>query len=585
MNMSFAHEQEGFGKVLSHNENEFPKCCSVPVSAGTTNFDFRGYIPGNGYYRNDIDHIEWETPPVENEGDCTFSFIIGTHVIPEFRPAYPYVTATLAVGETVSLPIPLAYPRYYQTAKDGVCLSFEPRRFTSATEAPHRFWNPEGVSGIYRLTVPGAMLTKGHPVKIRLTPDKTDMDVVAFAALSPRKDVLPLSLAALREETTRLQSDMVELKLSLAMLQAKVYPEMFPKYLKAERGMAVVEDTRHMHPPTLCKYDGDTILITYRRATDHLALDGAIYAVRSFDMGKTFTKPEKLFDLGSRDHRSTPLLQISSGDLVGTDYRAGAYYDAQGKYIAEELVHATQWGVWSEDIGKTWNFTDRPITVPGEKYAYCEMERPIIELPNGRLLLTAMYCKEYYGEGKGYLYAVGIWYSDDKGRSWEYLSSIEPHTGVAPPHEEGEPTIIRCNSGKLVTLMRSEAVMATDWDKKGNLLQSESYDNGKTWSKPHPTDMPSMSTPAHLTLLADGRLLVTHASRAYPASVYLTVSDDEGETWNTQSTKIVTQDLLNWDSTYPTTVQFSDGSLFTVWYGSRFGKFFIGTAKYGLEDL
>ncbi|MCL2665346.1 MAG: exo-alpha-sialidase, partial [Defluviitaleaceae bacterium] len=126
---------------------------------------------------------------------------------------------------------------------------------------------------------------------------------------------------------------------------------------------------------------------------------------------------------------------------------------------------------------------------------------------------------------------------------------------------------------------------STDWMKKGMLMQTESYDDGRTWTAQHPTDMPSLSTPAHLIKLADGRLMATHSSRQYPNSVYVTVSNDEGVTWQTRSTKTVCQDLVNFDSTYPTSVQFADGTLFTVWYGNRFGKFYIGYARYGPESL
>jgi len=586
-NRRFAHEQEGYGKCLSHNENESPRCCSKEVSVAAWNTDFRGSVPGTGVIQKDSEHIEWETSPAEWQDDCTFCFIMQTHVIPEFRPVYPYITATLAINDDVKIPVPLAKPTSYQTTRDGVCLYFEPRRFVSMAESQHRLWNPDGVSGIYRVTVPASMITKGKPVRLKLTLDESKMDIVAYAALSPRKDVLSLSLATLRNEVAQLQSDMVGLKMAFASLSARTYTELFPNYLKAERGVAIVEETWHMHPPTLCKYDGDNILLTYRRATDHLAADGACYAVRSFDKGKTFTGPELMFDLGRSDHRSTAVLQISNGDLVGGDYRVGAGYDDEGKFSSYNTVHAhSLWGVWSEDRGKTWHFTE-PLTAPsiGGRLPYIEAERPPIELPGGRLLLSGQYCTEYIDEDRLFQFALGVWYSDDKGRTWGLLGVTPPYTEVDFPHQEVEPTIIRCDSGKIVMLIRTGTYPVTDWEKKGMLMQSDSYDDGKTWSKLYPTEMPSMDTPAHLILLADGRLLATHAQRSHPGAIYVTTSSDEGVTWDTGRTKIVTQDLNNFDATYPTSVQFSDGSLLTVWYANRFGKFHIGTARYAVSDL
>jgi len=590
-NKRFLNEQEGFGRVLSHVGDEMPRCSSVPVSWGAWSSDFRGPIPNDGLTQKNTDRFEWETTPAQNQDDCTFCFIMNTLVYPEFRPAYPYVTATLEVDDTISIPVPMAYPRNFQTTKDGVCLYFEPRRFSSMAESYHRSWNPNGVSGIYRVTVPAAMITKGKPVKLKFSLDKTEADIVTFAALAPRSDVLALSLATLRDELTQVQNDVVELKLAYAMLAAKNYTELFPKYLKAERGVAVVEETGHILPPVPCLYDGDNILLTYRRGAEHVSPDGACWGVRSFDKGKTFTKPKKLFDLGNHDHRNTPLIQISNGDLVGADYRLPNGYDENGRF-SEQMVRSnpTLWGVWSEDRGETWHFTEKPITPEGTEFPLAEMERPAIELPNGRLLLAACYFKKMigerlYGDDEGPQHAMGVWCSDDRGRNWKFYGTTESYDGAQRPRIEGEPTIIRCLSGKLVMLIRSEFMPVTDWNNKGMLLQSDSFDEGRTWSKPRPTMMPSMSTPAHLTLLADGRLLATHSSRGYPCSIYLTVSDDEGETWKTDNTKIVTQDLVCYDATYPVSVQFSDGSLLTTWYNSRFGKSHIGTARYNYTDL
>lgn len=592
-NRRYANEQEGFGKVLSHSENDIPRCASDSTSFFPNIVDYRGLVPTvAGKYEwvkeahTSHRFIEWETPPAQNGEECTFCFIMNTLVVPEYRPAYPYVTATFSVDGKDVFAIPLGDARNYRIDAGQVALSFEPRRFTSMTEGHLRFIEPNGASGIYRLTLKAPLVTQGKPVKLKVALDETKLDVMTYVTLVPRRDVLALSLATLRDEVAQLQTDLVEFKLAHAMLAAKNYPELFPEMLQAETGIAVVQKTRHMHPPTLCKYDGDNILITFRLATDHLSLDGACYAVRSFDKGKTWTAPEEFFDLGNSDHRSTPLIQIENGDLVGTDYRAGVHYHKNGERLTtrETLDIPCMWGVWSSDRGKTWSFSEQPVLPEGVPYKFTEAERPPIELPGGRLLMTAMYCKDFANNSANY--AMGVWSSDDKGRSWQFLSTTETYDAL-PPFIVGEPTIIRCRSGKLVILMRSQPTgpLASDWPKKGMVVQCESYDEGKTWTKPHATDMPSMQTPVHLTLLSDGRLLATHASRGYPGSIYVTVSDDEGETWNTDNTKIVTQDLCNFDSTYPTSIQFSNGDIITTWYGNRFGRFYIAVARYGVDKL
>ena len=85
--------------------------------------------------------------------------------------------------------------------------------------------------------------------------------------------------------------------------------------------------------------------------------------------------------------------------------------------------------------------------------------------------------------------------------------------------------------------------------------------------------------------LADGRILCTHASRFYPGSIFTTTSRDEGRTWDTDNTKIVTMDIQNVDSCYPNSGQLLDGTILTTWYSNLFGKFYVTVLRYQPADL
>jgi Neuraminidase (sialidase) len=137
----------------------------------------------------------------------------------------------------------------------------------------------------------------------------------------------------------------------------------------------------------------------------------------------------------------------------------------------------------------------------------------------------------------------------------------------------------------MLTRTQSHYGGGENWPLRGSLVQSVSEDGGATWSEWHSTGMSSMSSPASLIRLHDGRLLCTHASRSHPRSIYLTLSEDGGRTWNTARTSVLTSDLTNLDSCYPTTVQRPDGSLVSTWYANRFGRFYVTAALYQLEDL
>jgi hypothetical protein len=285
-----------------------------------------------------------------------------------------------------------------------------------------------------------------------------------------------------------------------------------------------------------------------------------------------------MFDGDRVDHRAAPILELSCGDWIAVDYRAGGLYAEDGAYGIDRPRSATLWGAWSTDRGKTWSYSAQPLTVPGAAHLYAEAERPPIVLPSGRLLVGANYRPAKATETVNM--GLAIFSSDDNGRSWRVLSRAPMR-----PFVVGEPALLRTRSGKILLLSRSQEFMAGRAEATGSLMQSVSLDDGKTWSELRDAGMSSMNTPAHLLALQDGRILCTHASRAYPGSVYVTVSRDEGQSWDADNTRIITNDLINNDTTYPTTAQLADGSLATCWYGNLFGKFFVAVKRYRPEDL
>ena len=84
---------------------------------------------------------------------------------------------------------------------------------------------------------------------------------------------------------------------------------------------------------------------------------------------------------------------------------------------------------------------------------------------------------------------------------------------------------------------------------------------GRTWSRPEPA---FLGYPTHLLRLADSNLLTVYGYRDNISSVRARVSTDNGKTW---SNEIYFADgSPTADLGYPSTVQFADGTLFTLWY-------------------
>jgi len=587
------HQVEGFARAVSVPEGEAPRCSSLFYCSDATLQDFRGPLlaadgrdasrqPPHGEMRA----AEWETAPATVAEDTVFTWIGGSQVRPALRPAYPYVTASLSVDGVARLVFPLGITDSFAVEADGVRLECEPKSFLSLTEAPHRYWQPHGVTGLYRLTVPGRLLTAGRPVTLRVEMAATDGSHETFFFVSPRRDALDVSVAAMNQRIDKLQSDLLLLTKSHEMLYAQNYPQLFPERVRGELTVALQHPTKHYHPATITVLRDGEAVITAREADDHLAQNGRMVIVRSRDGGRTWGPKEVLFDQGRADHRCAPIFELPNGDWVTTDYRAGAEYNAQGAFDTSLIGGPTLWGAWSTDRGRTWSFSAQPLTVPSSPSQYSEAERHMIRLPNGRLLVAANYMVPDPDDGPGYNkdgYGMAVHASDDDGRSWALLSTLPPHR-----YAIGEPTILRTAGGKILLLSRSHCgwnSRGEKWTERGMLLQSVSHDDGRTWSELAPTPLPSPNSPAHLLQLQDGRILCTHASRMYPGSIYVTTSRDEGDTWDAAGMKVITNDLQNIDACYPTTGQLPDGTLLTTWYSNLFGKFFIAVLRWRPEEI
>ena len=92
-----------------------------------------------------------------------------------------------------------------------------------------------------------------------------------------------------------------------------------------------------------------------------------------------------------------------------------------------------------------------------------------------------------------------------------------------------------------------------------------SSDGGRTWSDTKDSGLwCGASSPPDLKLLADGHVLLTRGYRREPFGVRCHISEDEGDTWTQQV--VLRDDGPDRDVGYPSTVQFDDGQLLTVYY-------------------
>jgi hypothetical protein len=158
--------------------------------------------------------------------------------------------------------------------------------------------------------------------------------------------------------------------------------------------------------------------------------------------------------------------------------------------------------------------------------------------------------------------------SADDGRTWRIAS-------VIARGDANETAPVRLSGGELLACAR------TVKDQHLELLRST--DNGSSWAREAAVSK-AMQHPAHLLVLADGRVLLTYGDRtgadwsrnwpdggrlagaaAVPHGILVRMSGDSGRTWS-EPARIAGFDG---DGGYPATVELVDGRLLTAYYARR----------------
>ena len=326
-------------------------------------------------------------------------------------------------------------------------------------------------------------------------------------------------------------------------------------------------DLQHYHGwPTLTRRaNGQLVVVCSGGREEHVCPFGRVDLFVSNDHGATWGWPRTLLD-SDLDDRDAGILETARGTLLVTTFTSLAYEPVLARLekshpekfrrwnAAHTRLNAEQrkaelgeWIIRSTDGGRTWS--PRSATVVNSPHGP-------IQLRDGRLLYAG---KELWTDGR----RIGACVSDDDGATWHWLAEIPGRAGD-DAREYHELHAVECASGRLVVHIRNE-----NKSHDNETLQSESADGGKTWSNAHRLRMADGSegvwgTPSHLLRLRDGRVLMSYGYRRAPFGNQARVSADEGETWSEPMT--ISGDGAGGDLGYPSTVEFADGTLLTVWY-------------------
>jgi predicted neuraminidase len=122
------------------------------------------------------------------------------------------------------------------------------------------------------------------------------------------------------------------------------------------------------------------------------------------------------------------------------------------------------------------------------------------------------------------LYSDGFSFSlmaitDDWGKSWKTSTPLVGFGNI-------QPSIVRKKDGTLYALMRDNGPAPK------RLHQSESRDNGETWSPVTETDLPNPGSGAEIISLKNGHwVLAYNDTERDRNSLAVAISDDEGKSW------------------------------------------------------
>jgi hypothetical protein len=316
----------------------------------------------------------------------------------------------------------------------------------------------------------------------------------------------------------------------------------------------VLEPNRYLGWPTIAKTKEGELLIVYSGDRDsHVCPWGKTHLIRSKDNGSTWSEPEEVNN-SPLDDRDAGIIYTAKGTILVSWFTSLAYANPAWKWayqkynrVAEKIPDylKKEWlGNWvrrSLDGGKTWETPSRThVTAPHGP----------IQLRDGRLL----YLGTGSWEGK---HSVVAEESQDDGQTWKVISSVPPFDDKTAGFSE--PHVVELKSGKLLTMIRYEPKDSS----RSYLMQTESYDGGKSWTKPYQT--PIWGYPPHMIELNNGWVLVVYGHRREKYSERACISRDEGKTWDIDN-EIILAEAFNGDLGYPASVQLDDGSIMTVYY-------------------
>ena len=282
----------------------------------------------------------------------------------------------------------------------------------------------------------------------------------------------------------------------------------------------------------------------------------------SDDGGETFTAPTPIIDT-ALDDRDSGLCPFGDSGLIFTSFNNSvefqrkwnqkrpesprrAYIDAYLDNVTKEAEEKSLGVTFriSNDNGKSFGpILKSPVTSPHGP----------IELQDGSILWVGT---SYTGEN-----AILAYNLDTADGKMERVGEVDVSNIKALGRFACEPYAIELDDGTIICHIRSDRYGESP---AFTLYQTESYDGGKTWTIPHQLLSDRGGAPSHIMKHSSGALIATYGYRTLPYGIKAMFSYDGGKSWS-DGEYLYSNDISG-DLGYPSTIEFPDGSLLTVFY-------------------
>ena len=329
---------------------------------------------------------------------------------------------------------------------------------------------------------------------------------------------------------------------------------------------------RYFGWPTVARLtDGSLMAVASGFRLWHLCPFGRTVLWRSYDEGATWSEPSLLND-DPLDDRDAGVMSLPGGDALVSWFVSDlrSYLPKLPKEIQRDSAQV--FAAYDEEIvRKSLGSFVRRIHADGTADAPIPVQ---VSAPHGPIRLhdgAILYVGIPFGrvDDNGKLHFAMENYltnevlairSDDEGRTWRTLGTIRP---PADDIHFYEPHAVELPDGRLLCAIRSDP---TTW-------LSESADGGLTWTEPR--IIIEEGYPPHLLRHSSGVLVLSYGYRKAPFGQRIALSYDDGRSWETDWSLRDDGPAEFWDLGYPSTVELSDGSLYTVYYQKIAGGDFL----------